>query len=41
MLTIRNNQRLAIWRWSRSRGIWEEGDCPADEILQAVFMAVR
>jgi hypothetical protein len=28
------------WRWSQSRGIWEEGGCPPDEVLQAIFTAM-
>lgn len=28
------------WRWSQPRGIWEEGGCPPDEILQATLTAL-
>jgi len=28
------------WRWSQSRGTWEEGGAPPDEILQAIFAAM-
>jgi hypothetical protein len=28
------------WRWSQPRFIWEEGGCPPDEILQAIFTAM-
>ena len=28
------------WRWSQPRGTWEEGGCPSDEILQAIFTAM-
>jgi hypothetical protein len=28
------------WRWSQPRAAWEEGGCPPDEILQAIFTAM-
>jgi hypothetical protein len=28
------------WKWSQPRGIWEEGGCPPEEILQATFTAM-
>jgi hypothetical protein len=28
------------WRWSQPRGTWEEGGCPPEEILQAIFDAM-
>jgi hypothetical protein len=29
------------WRWSQPRASWEEGGCPPDEVLQAIFTAMR
>jgi hypothetical protein len=28
------------WRWSQPRAAWEEGGCPPDTILQAIFSAM-
>jgi hypothetical protein len=28
------------WRWSQPLAAWEEGGCPPDEILQAIFAAM-
>jgi hypothetical protein len=28
------------WRWSQPRATWEEGGCPPDEVLQAIFTAM-
>jgi hypothetical protein len=28
------------WRWSQPRASWEEGGCPPDEVLQAIFTAM-
>jgi hypothetical protein len=28
------------WRWSQPRGIWEEGGCPPEEVLHAIFAAL-
>lgn len=28
------------WRWSQPLGAWEEGGCPPEEVLQAIFTAM-
>jgi hypothetical protein len=28
------------WRWSQPRATWEEGGCPPDKVLQAIFTAM-
>ncbi len=37
---VRIIQSAKRWRWSQPRAAWEEGGCPPDAILRAIFAAI-